>query len=120
MKEINKIDLAGIKAKGQRPYFLKNKQTEQVMSIVMSLSMELSVARERTATLECLLEDKGILTRAEIEKYQPNAQEVSKRSNDTQAFLAGILRVLQQDKEEIMGNDPTMEEAQEILTQKEE
>ncbi|OFA29878.1 hypothetical protein BAE46_13410 [Glaciecola punicea] len=116
MTDINKLDLAGTKAKGQRPYFLENKQTEQVMSIAMALSMELTVTRERVGTLECLLEEKGVLTRTEINSYQPNKQEVAKRSSDTQVFLARILRVLQQDREEMQGNDPTMEEVQEWLT----
>jgi len=111
MTDINKIDLAGSKAKGNRPYFLNDKQTEQVVA------MELSVARERVATLECLLEEKGILTRDEIENYQPSATEVATRSVATQEYLARILRILQQDKEEQMSDDdPSMEAAQWELT----
>lgn len=116
MQPINKLNLAGTKAKGQRPYFLAQKQTEQVMSMVMSLAMELSVTRERVGTLECLLEEKGVLTREEINHYQPNSQEVAKRSVDTQEFLARLTRILQQDKEETERNDPSMESVQEKLT----
>ncbi len=115
MKSINKLDLAGTKAKGQRPYFLEDKQTEQVMSLVMVLAMELSVARERTATLECLLEEKGVLTRDEINAYSPNKTEVAKRSADTQEFLVRLTRILQQDKEEMQNGDPTMQEVQDEL-----
>jgi hypothetical protein len=116
MQAINKLDLAGTKAKGKRPYFLEDKQTEQVMSMVMVLAMELSVSRERVGTLECLLEEKGVLTRDEINNYQPNKEEVAKRSTDTQEFLARLTRILQQNKEEIEGDDPSMESVQEILT----
>lgn len=117
MTDINKIDLAGTKAKGNRPYFLNDKQTEQVMSITMAVAMELSVAKERIATLECLLEEKGILTRAEVENYKPDAAEVAARSITTQEYLARILRILQQDKEEQMSeDDPSMEFAQQELT----
>lgn len=117
MTDINKIDLAGTKAKGNRPYFLNDKQTEQVMSITMAVAMELSVAKERIATLECLLEEKGILTRDEVENYKPDANEVAARSIDTQEYLARILRILQQDKEEQMSeDDPSMEFAQQELT----
>lgn len=117
MTDINKIDLAGTKAKGNRPYFLNDKQTEQVMSITMAVAMELSVAKERVATLECLLEEKGILTRDEVENYKPDANEVAARSIDTQEYLARILRILQQDKEEQMSeDDPSMEFAQQELT----
>lgn len=116
MAEIDKLNLAGTKAKGQRPYFLADKQTEQVMSITMALAMELSVARERIATLECVLEQKGVLTREELEAFKPGAEEVAKRSQDTQEYLARILRIIQQDKEELTSNDPSVEEVQEKLT----
>ena len=116
MSEIDKITLAGKKAKGKRPYFLESKQTEQVLSVTMALAMELSVARERTATLECLLEQKGVLSREEIDNFKPDAAEVAKRSVETQEYLARILRIMQQDKEEMQSNDPTVEEVQQQLT----
>ena len=116
MTEINKLDLAGTKAKGKRPYFLENKQTEQVMSMVMSLAMELSVTRERLATVECLLAEKGLVNREEIDGYTPDNAETARRSAETQEFLARITRILQQDKEEMQRNDPSIEEVQAALT----
>ena len=116
MTDINKLDLAGTKAKGKRPYFLADKQTEQVMSIAMSLAMELSVTRERLSTLECLLEHKGLLNREDIDAFQPDQQEVARRSAETQEFLARVLRIMQQDKEEMERDDPSIEQAQMELT----
>lgn len=116
MTDINKINLAGTKAKGQRPYFFDDKQTEQVMSITMALAMELSVANERIDTLTCLLEEKGVLTREEAENYQPAPQEVARRSEQTQHYLARILRILQQDGEELANQDISVEQAQNELT----
>lgn len=116
MNNVDKLNLAGTKAKGKRPYFLADKQTEQVMSITMALAMELSVTRERLATVECLLERKGLVSRDEIESFQPDAAEVAKRSAGTQEYLARILRIIQQDKEEMDSNDPTTEQVQEELT----
>ena len=116
MQPIDKLNLAGTKAKGKRPYFLDDKQTEQVMSITMAVAMELSVTRERLATMECLLEEKGILSRADIEAYKPDAEEIARRSAETQEYLARILRIMQQDKEEMDGDDLSTEQAQEILT----
>jgi hypothetical protein len=116
MTAINKLDLAGTKAKGKRPYFLENKQTEQVMSMVMSLAMGLSVTRERLATVECLLAEKGLVAREEIDNYAPDNAETARRSAETQEFPARLTRILQQDKEEMQRNDPTIEEVQEALT----
>ena len=116
MTDINKLNLAGTKAKGKRTYFLADKQTEQVMSITMALATELSVTRERLATLECILAEKGILTCDEIESYKPNADETAKRSLATQEYLARILRIIQQDNEEQMAeNEPSVQQAQDQL-----
>lgn len=81
-------------------YFLAEKQTEQVISITMALAMELSVTRERVATLECLLEEKGIISRTELDNYKPNADEVARRSIDIQECLARILLIIQQNSED--------------------
>jgi len=116
MTDINKLNLAGTKAKGKRPYFMDDKQTEQVMSITMALAMELSVARERVDTLECLLEEKGVVTRDEINSYKPNKEEVARRSLQTQEYLARILRIIQQDKEDMESGDPSVEEVSEKLS----
>ncbi|QBY04579.1 hypothetical protein E2K93_09340 [Thalassotalea sp. HSM 43] len=116
MTDIDKIALAGAKAKGKRPYFLAEKQTEQVLSVAMSLAMELNVVRERMATLECLLEQKGVLSRQEIEAFNPDKDEVAKRSIATQEYLARILRIMQQDKEEMLADDDDVETVQQKLT----
>lgn len=116
MSDIDKLNLAGTKAKGQRPYFLAEKQTEQVMSITMALAMELSVTKERLASLECLLAEKGLVSRDELNNYQPDSEEVARRSVDTQEYLARILRIVQQDKESIGSDDVSVEEAQAALT----
>ncbi|XQW83540.1 hypothetical protein ACOYR1_10270 [Thalassotalea piscium] len=119
MTNINKLNLAGTKAKGKRPYFLADKQTEQAMSVTMALAMELSVARERIASLECLLEDKGIISRSEMDAYKPSKEEVARRSVETQEFLARVLRTFQQDNEEQMAdNEPSVQDAQDQLAPK--
>ncbi|GLP96260.1 hypothetical protein [Paraferrimonas sedimenticola] len=116
MKDLDKIALAAQKAKGERPYFLQDKQTEQVMSIAMSLAMELSVTRERLATMEALLVENGVISQGQIDAYQPSKDEADKRSLDTQAYLARVLRILSQDVEQMTANDMSAEAAQELLT----
>lgn len=112
---IDKIKLAGTKAKGQRPYFLSDKQTEQVMSIAMALAMELNVARERAASLEAILVAKGILGADELDSYQPGKAEVEKRSIETSEYLARILRIIQQDKEGMIAEEESIEDIQKKL-----
>ncbi len=117
MKATEKISLAAKKAKGARPYFLADKQTEQTLSMVMTLAMELQVANERIASLESLLVQKGVLSQGELDAYQPNKDEVAQRSLATQAFLSRLLRLTQQGKQEMGENPPSMEAIQAILTQ---
>ncbi|QHJ13879.1 hypothetical protein FX988_04160 [Paraglaciecola mesophila] len=116
LTQSEKINLAGSKAKGQRPYFLQDKQTEQALSVAMTLAMELSVVKERLSSLECMLVDKGVIEKGELDQYQPSKEEVAKRSLETQAYLARVLRIMQQDKEELERDDPDMQTVQDELT----
>ena len=115
-QDIDKIDLAGTKAKGQRPYFLQDKQTEQALSIAMALATELAVTRERLATLEAILVDKQVIAADALDEYQPSSQQTAARSEEIQKYLARVLRIIQQDKEQITAGDNNMEGIQAELT----
>lgn len=94
--------LSGSSAKpaGRRPYFL-DAEVERVLAITMALAQELAVTRERVDTLERLLEAKGALSRAELERFAPDARAAEERGLWTQEYLARILRVVQQEGEAI-------------------
>ncbi|WNC72140.1 hypothetical protein RGQ13_18770 [Thalassotalea psychrophila] len=115
MEFAEKLALANTKAKGKRPEYLLDKQTEQTLSITMALAMELHAANERVASLECLLEQKGIITRDELNNFQPDSEETAKRSLDTQVYLNRILRVLDQEKQAMATNDESVSEVLEKL-----
>jgi len=91
---------AGRKPAGKRPYFL-DAEVERVLAITMAAVQELAVARERIDTLERLLEVKGVLTRAEIETFVPNADQAAERGLWTQEYIARVLRIVQQEGEAI-------------------
>jgi len=115
---IDKIDLAGSKAKGERPWFLAERQTEQVLSIAMALATELAVTRERLNTLEAILQQQGVLAKDAIDSYRPSAAETAARSLAMQEYLARILRIVQQDKESITADEQSMEQIQAELTRR--
>lgn len=96
---IDPLKLAGAKPKGKRPFFLKDPDVERVLSVTMALVQEVSVMRERLDTIERVLEDKGHLTRADIERYTPSQEIARERGAWTQEYLARILRIFQQDIE---------------------
>ncbi|MEM5518291.1 hypothetical protein WNY37_15125 [Henriciella sp. AS95] len=86
---------SGAKAAGKRPWFL-DEDVETVLAITLSVSQELAVSRQRVDTLERLLEEKGVLTREEIDSYTPDRKAAEERGLWSQEYIARVLRILQQ------------------------
>jgi len=99
--KIDPVALSGSKAKGKRPWFLRDPDVERVMNITLALMQEVSVLRERMDTIERLLERDGKVTKASIEAFTPTRQEAEERGAWTQEYIARVLRILQQDREAI-------------------
>jgi predicted nucleic acid-binding Zn-ribbon protein len=84
-------------AKGKRPVYFEDSQVDKLLAIVMALTGEVSVLRERLDTLERLLETKGILSISEIEAYQPDDSVAKEREQWRADYIARVLRVLQEE-----------------------
>lgn len=113
---IDPLKLAGAKPKGKRPYFLKDPDVERVLAVTMALAQEVAVMRERLDTVERLLDDKGTLTRADIEQYTPTKAAAEERGAWTQEYLARILRIYQQEIEALdKPNEPSSEDIGHVL-----
>ncbi len=93
------VTLANAKAKGKRPWFFTDREAERVFNVALALLQELAVTRERLDTLERLLENRGVLSRSEIEEFAPNSAEASARSSMHKELIGRCLRVLQQELE---------------------
>jgi hypothetical protein len=91
---------ASAKPAGKRPYFM-TAEVERVLAIAMAIAQELAVARTRVDTLERLLERKGVMTREEIETFEPTPDEATERGLWVQEFIARVLRIVQQEAEQI-------------------
>lgn len=111
MSSLDPLKLAGAKPKGKRPYFLKDPDVERVLAVTMALAQEVAVIRERLDTIERVLEDKGTLTRTDIETYTPSKPIAEERGAWTQEYLARILRIYQQEIEALdKPNEPSSED----------
>ncbi len=110
----NSVDYIGIasnKPKGARPYFFDDPAVERVMNIAMAIGMELGVARERLDSLERILEEKGIMTRQEIENYTPTSKKIeTERQQWHSEYISRILRIIQQEMEQMKNPDKTLHE----------
>ncbi len=108
--KIDPLLLAGAKAKGKRPWFLKDPDVERVMNITLVLVQEVGVLRERLDTIERLLERDGTVSKAAIEAYTPTKTEAEERGAWMQEFIARVLRILQQDREALARGEETSSE----------
>ena len=62
--------------KGGRKYFFQDPATDALLASLLKLMAEHWVVRERLMSLEALIEGKGLLTREEIEQFEPDAEQV--------------------------------------------
>jgi hypothetical protein len=111
MNKIDPLVLAGSKAKGERPWFLENSDTERLLNITLAMIQEVAVMRERMDTIERLLERDGAVSKASIEAFAPTKDEAAERGLWTQEYLARIFRIIQQDREAIGRGDEMSSEA---------
>ncbi|MGY2736105.1 hypothetical protein [Sphingomonas sp. UYP23] len=109
------ITLAGKRAKGKGPEYFEDPAVDRLLSIVMALVAEVSVQRQRGDTLERLLEAKGVLTRAEIERYAPDADAGYERGVATKAYIARVMRGVQQAVEAMAADDKPVEQVSKEL-----
>ncbi len=107
---IDSIALSGAKAKGKRPWFFADPNVERVLSITMAVAGEVAVLRQRLDTIETLLEERGSISKADIEAFAPSVVQQEARGRWNQEYLARILRILQQEREAMERPDESSSE----------
>jgi len=109
------IGRAGARAKGKRPAYLAGAAEERMLSILMAVAAEVSVLRLRLDTVERLLDAHGSISRADIEAYAPDADAGHERGVATKAYIARIMRSVQQEMEAMVTTEPSVEEVSRTL-----
>ncbi|GAA4823846.1 hypothetical protein GCM10023232_21980 [Sphingosinicella ginsenosidimutans] len=79
-------------SKGKRPRFFDDPAIDQMMTFMLELMSEVTALRERTDTIERLLDERGFVARADIEAYRPDAAGEAERSAWAQAFIQRVMR----------------------------
>jgi hypothetical protein len=113
--DLDPIAEANRRALGKRPQFFDDPAVERVMAIVMSLTGELAVARERIDTLERVLQQQGVLAPDAIERYVPDATAQTARDAWGREYIARVLRILSQDAQAMATPEPALEQWMEDL-----
>lgn len=101
LDELDRVGLASTKSKGKRPYFFDDANVERVLSIAMAIAGEVAVLRQRMDTIEELLDERGSISKADIEAFTPNEEQAQARGRWTQEYLNRVLRIIQQEREAV-------------------
>lgn len=104
------VAASGKRAKGKRPEFFDDQALDRLYSVVFALAAEVSALRERQDTYERLLDAKGMLSREDIETYEPDRAAAEERGLATRAYVSRIMRGFQQAIEAMEADDPPIME----------
>jgi hypothetical protein len=63
------------------------------MTFILELSAEVSVVYDRMDTIERLLDEKGTISRADIEKYRPDEKVEADRNARRESYLKRVFRM---------------------------
>jgi len=80
-------------AKGKRSVFFDDPAIDQMMTFILELSAEVSVVYDRLDTVERLLDEKGTISRSDIENYRPNEDIEAARNDRREAYLKRVFRM---------------------------
>ncbi|MFL0414428.1 hypothetical protein [uncultured Sphingomonas sp.] len=80
-------------SKGPRPHFFDDPSIDQIMTFFFELMTEVAVLRERTDTIERLLDANGTVSRADIEAYRADPAVEAERNEWRNAYFQRVMRM---------------------------
>ncbi len=80
-------------AKGKRSVFFDDPAIDQMMTFIIELSAEVSVVYDRLDTVERLLDEKGTISRDDIEAYRPDEKVEGERNTRREGYLKRVFRM---------------------------
>ncbi|MEQ8410807.1 MAG: hypothetical protein RIC51_02935 [Erythrobacter sp.] len=81
----------GPRAGDRNTTFTDDPVKEHLLRGLVTLAMELSVTRERVATLETLLVENGLLEAGTADAFQPAGEDAAARAANREKLVAAIL-----------------------------
>jgi len=82
------------KAKGKRPTYFSDPDVDRLLSMLMALTGELSVTRDRLDTLERVAAAKGLFSGDDIEAYQLDQAALEARAKRHETLFGEVTRVI--------------------------
>ncbi len=88
-------------AKGRKPRYFSDPATDKLLSMVLALTQELSVARDRIDTLERLLDRAGLLAAETVDAYLPTPADAAARAETRAAMLRRVFRAVEKEAQDL-------------------
>ena len=86
-------------AKGKKPRYLDDGSIDNLMAMIMTLTQEISVLRDRIDTFEQILEDKNVILEKEFDEFIPSDDLETMRKNRRHQLLERVLLPIKKDLE---------------------
>ncbi len=88
-------------AKGRKPQYFADPATDKLLSMVLALTQELSVARDRIDTLERLLDRAGVLAARTVDEYLPTPEEAAARATLRAGMIRRVFRAAEKEAQDL-------------------
>ena len=81
-------------AKGARPGFSSSTEIDHLLAIVLALTSEVSVLRERLDAVERIAAERGLFTTNDIDAFKPDASVLEERDQMRAEYLDRVLAII--------------------------
>lgn len=95
-------------ARGRRNRFFDADGVDDLVAMVIELTSELSVLKERQYMTERVLEENGLSVSEGIENWQPSEAEENYMAEQRKNLLGNVLRTLDVDSKGLGENNPNL------------
>ncbi len=88
-------------AKGRKPQYFEDPATDKLLDMVVKLTAELSVTRDRLDSLVRLMARRNMgITPADLEQFEESTADGQERSDARRQLIAQVLQVIDDEVEE--------------------
>ncbi|MBP01418.1 MAG: hypothetical protein CMM25_01210 [Rhodospirillaceae bacterium] len=81
-------------AKGRRPFFLENPDSDKLLAMITAMTAEISILKDRLDTHERLSDMGEVATSIAIERYKPDTKIQDIREANRARLLERIFRII--------------------------
>ncbi|MBT5242218.1 MAG: hypothetical protein HN793_07260 [Rhodospirillaceae bacterium] len=97
-------------AQGKRPQYFDDPNMDQMHAMIIALATEVSVLTDRFDTIERVLEDKGAVSRADIEGWEPDEDAWEDRREKRDQLIRRLFRSTRESRTTLEGQDGPADE----------